>query len=97
MSAPPPLLLRRNTRVDPGLALRLLAFVELLFQVLGLLVAVGVLLRALDDHGLQLLCCGFVVAHRFGAQRLVSSSAVGAGPGSGSCADARSPSSASFR
>src|SRR3954452_7924190 len=67
MSAPPRLLLRRNTWVDAGFALRLLALVELLLQVLGLLGAVRVLLRALDDLCLQLLCCWFVVSHDLGS------------------------------
>src|SRR3954466_7272063 len=97
MSAPPRLLLRRNTWVDAGFALRLLALVELLLQVLGLLGAVRGLLRALDDLCLQLLCCRFVVSHDVGVQRLVSSSLVGAGPGKGSSACVRSPSSANAR
>src|SRR3954454_20745653 len=58
-SAPPRLLLRRNTRVQPRLTLRLLALVELLLQVLGLLGPARVRLGGLDDLGLQLLCCRF--------------------------------------
>src|SRR5215208_2967135 len=97
MSAPPRLLLRRNTRIDARLALGLLALVELLLEVLGLLRALRVLLGALDDLGLQFLCRRFVVTHVVGLQRLVSSSPLGAGPGRGSCACARSPSSANAR
>src|SRR3954468_10790400 len=96
-AAPPRLLLRRNTRVQPRLTLGLLALVELFLEVLGLLCSAGVGLRRLDDLRLQFLCCRFFVAHRFGAQRPVSSSAVGAGPGNGWSACARKPSSANAR
>src|SRR3954451_24534819 len=62
-SAPPRLRLRRNIVDQAGLALGLLALVELLLEVLGLLGSTRVALGLLDDLGLQLLCGRVVVAH----------------------------------
>src|SRR4051794_25872346 len=93
-SAPPRLLLRRNIRVEPRLALGLLTLVEFLLEVLGLLRAARIRLRLLDDLCLQLLRGRLVVAHCSRSSDSSNRAPLCAEPGSASCGSARSPSSA---